>query len=384
MRNMVIHDVAFPAFVAEICMKLEEAGYKAYAVGGCVRDMLMGRTPGDYDVTTSALPEEMQRIFSHTVPIGIAHGTVTVILDGGQAEVTTFRLDGAYTDKRRPDSVTFVSDIETDLARRDFTVNAMAISPSYGFCDPFGGREDIKNKTLRAVGNPAKRFSEDALRILRLYRFAAQLSFNIEPLTAKAAAEKAESLCAVSAERIFAELTKLFMCASAAELKMAMPALSLLLKEASLREETFLRVATCPSLPAKWALLCGENTGGVLRRLRAGRALISAAEELAAYKKGKEILWDVACLRHATPSDLFAYMGDAHAAEKWQEQIKRGMPRGLSDLAVTGKDAEEAGFSGREIGRALERVFMYVIENPGKNNKESLREVLRWIRKQEN
>ncbi len=383
MKSMENKSVTLPVFITEICAQLEEAGYASYAVGGCVRDILMGRTPGDYDVTTAASPEEIQRIFPHSVPTGLAHGTVTVLKKEGKAEVTTFRQDGQYSDKRRPDSVTFVSDIETDLARRDFTVNAMAFSSRRGFCDPFGGQEDVQNKCLRAVGDPRVRFSEDALRILRLYRFSAQLSFSIEQGTAKAAAEKAESLSCISAERVFSEITKLLRFGTAAYLTMAEPALRVTVPEADLSEETLEKVAKCASEPAKWALLCGENVGNTLRRLHASRTLFMAAEELAAYKKGKEILWDTAKLRHATPFDLFAYTGDRAAEEKWKMQVRAGMPQSLGTLAVTGRDAEEIGFSGKEIGKALERVFMYVIENPGNNKKETLKEVLRWIYRQE-
>lgn len=383
MKSMENKHIELPPFVEEICLHLENAGYEAFAVGGCVRDILMGRAPGDYDVATAAPPEEIQRIFLHTVPTGIAHGTVTVLTENGQAEVTTFRTDGKYSDKRRPDSVTFVSDIKTDLARRDFTVNAMAYSPGRGFYDPFGGSEDIKKKCLRAVGVPVVRFSEDALRILRLYRFSAQLSFEIEPGTAKAALEKAELLSFVSAERIFTEISKLLHFGNATQLKMATPAIRVTLPEADLSDETLCKVENCAFEASKWAILCGKQTENALRRLKASRALILKAAELAAYEKGKEILWDTARLRYAAPEELFAYTGDSTSEEKWKRQVAAGLPQSLGALSVTGQDAEEAGFSGKEIGRALERVFMYVIQNPGNNKKETLKEVLRWMRKQE-
>ena len=162
----------------KILETLNGKGYEAYIVGGCVRDMIMGRKPGDWDITTSARPEETKKCFKRTFDTGIKHGTITVLLDGGSYEVTTYRIEGEYTDCRHPDEVVFTRDIHEDLLRRDFTMNAIAYHPREGFIDPFGGRDDIEKKTIRGVGFPDERFREDALRMLRAVRFAAQLGFS--------------------------------------------------------------------------------------------------------------------------------------------------------------------------------------------------------------
>lgn len=207
-----------PNAVLEALTRLNARGYEAYLVGGCVRDLWMGRTPQDYDLTTSALPEETEAVFSEcrVVETGIRHGTVTVLIGGMALEITTFRTDGVYSDGRHPDGVSFTRSLTEDLQRRDFTVNAIAWSPDSGWRDPFGGREDIGKGILRCVGDPAARFSEDALRILRLVRFSSTLGFDADPETERAALELRHRLNLVSAERIYAELTKL-LCGPYAE-----------------------------------------------------------------------------------------------------------------------------------------------------------------------
>ena len=200
-----------PTYVMDALSRLETAGFAAYAVGGCVRDQLMGRTPGDYDVTTAALPEQTAAVFAgeRVIGTGMKHGTVTVLLDGHPLEITTFRVDGAYSDARHPDAVTFTRSLREDLARRDFTVNAIAWRPSEGLVDPFGGEADVRSGVLRCVGDADARFREDALRILRCLRFSAVLGFRIEPETAAAARANRALLRAVSAERVAEELRKL-------------------------------------------------------------------------------------------------------------------------------------------------------------------------------
>lgn len=197
-----------PPPVLTCCRTLREAGYAAHPVGGCVRDLLLGRVPGDWDVTTSAVPEQVQVLFSHTIPTGIKHGTITVVEDGMTIEVTTFRTEHGYGDSRHPDLVSFDTDLNGDLARRDFTVNAMALGENMEIIDPFGGQSDLGKKLVRAVGDPNVRFSEDALRILRGIRFAAQLGFHIEAETENAMATCAHLVENVSAERIKAEVEK--------------------------------------------------------------------------------------------------------------------------------------------------------------------------------
>ncbi len=194
---------------------LEQAGYRAYAVGGCVRDACMGRAYADIDLCTSALPRQTEAVLAAAgiryIETGLQHGTVAAFLNGKTYEITTFRTDGSYTDSRHPDGVTFVPQVETDLARRDFTVNAMAYHPAQGLVDPFGGQADIKAKCLRCVGEPRRRFTEDALRILRALRFASVLGFTLEDETEKAVFALKERLLLVSAERIFIELKKLLL-----------------------------------------------------------------------------------------------------------------------------------------------------------------------------
>lgn len=190
---------------------LQSAGFEAYAVGGCVRDSLLGKTPNDWDITTSAKPEDMKSVFInfHCIDTGIKHGTVTVVIDGEPLEITTFRLDGEYEDNRHPKSVTFTSNLGADLGRRDFTVNAMAYSKMTGTVDLFGGQNDLKNKIIRCVGDPDRRFNEDALRILRALRFASALDFEIEEKTAQSLLKNRALLGNISEERIAKELLKL-------------------------------------------------------------------------------------------------------------------------------------------------------------------------------
>ena len=200
-----------PEPVAWLLAQLSAAGHAAYVVGGCVRDSLLGRTPGDWDVCTSALPDETRAVFAghKLILTGLKHGTVTVVLQGRPYEITTFRVEGGYTDHRHPDAVRFVPRVEDDLARRDFTVNAMAWNPDTGLVDCFGGRADLAAGVIRCVGQPDARFAEDALRILRAVRFAAQLDLAVDPDTAAAAERLRDTVQNVSAERIFAELDRL-------------------------------------------------------------------------------------------------------------------------------------------------------------------------------
>ncbi len=200
-----------PAGAEFVLERLNQRGYQAYAVGGCVRDTLLGRAPKDWDVCTNALPHEMQQVFAdcHVIETGLKHGTLTVMYDHEPFEVTTFRVDGEYTDHRHPDEVVFVSDVREDLSRRDFTVNAMAWNPSTGLVDAFGGREDLQKRLIRCVGDPRERFDVDALRIMRALRFASVYGFDIAPETDAAIREMKAALRDVAAERIRVELAKL-------------------------------------------------------------------------------------------------------------------------------------------------------------------------------
>lgn len=201
--------INIPQKAEQILRTLNEAGYEAYVVGGCVRDSILDRVPGDWDITTSALPEQVKELFHRTVDTGIQHGTVTVMMGKEGFEVTTYRVDGEYHDGRHPDAVTFTRSLEEDLKRRDFTINAMAYHPEHGLVDLFGGMEDINRKIIRCVGDPVERFTEDALRMLRAVRFSAQLGFTVEENTKAALTKMSGNLEHVSAERIQTELVKL-------------------------------------------------------------------------------------------------------------------------------------------------------------------------------
>lgn len=208
-KSLPILDAKLPRPVMQVLETLQENGFQAYIVGGALRDLLMNKTPHDYDIATDAFPKTVMKLFRHTIPTGIKHGTVLVIEEGMPIEVTTFRKEGAYKDHRHPDQVEFVKDILEDLKRRDFTINAMAWNPKEGLIDPFGGYADILNKKIRAVGNPDLRFEEDALRMIRAWRFAAKLGFEIEEETGKALKKNERLIDTVAAERIRKELEEI-------------------------------------------------------------------------------------------------------------------------------------------------------------------------------
>ena len=270
---------------AELLDTLHRAGYAAYVVGGCVRDSLLGLTPHDWDLCTSALPQQGMELFGaeKCIPTGLQHGTVTVKQGGGLYEITTFRTEGTYTDGRHPDEVHFVPDVREDLARRDFTINAMAYNAKEGLVDPFGGQADLQSGILRAVGVPHQRFTEDALRILRLYRFAARFGFSIDPPTAQAAQELCAHLDCVSVERIEEELAKL-LSAPAPAAYLDEKILGVVLPELSPEALAAAKpvVDVCPAgeqaLPVRLAALLlslGEDgTRRTLRRLRCSNACI--------------------------------------------------------------------------------------------------------------
>jgi len=279
---------------------LHAAGYAAYAVGGCVRDSLLGRTAHDWDLCTSALPQQVMKLFGteQCIPTGLQHGTVTIKYGGQLYETTTFRTEGSYTDGRHPDAVQFVPDVREDLARRDFTINAMAYNEAEGLVDPFGGQKDLQNGMLRAVGEPQQRFTEDALRILRLYRFAARFGFALDAATARAARQLAPHLDCISAERIQEELAKLLAAPQpGAYLEPAV--LAVVLPELTPESLTAAKpvVDACPAgeenLPVRWAALLGAlgeaDTRRVLKRLRCSNACIEETAVLVRETAGKGV-----------------------------------------------------------------------------------------------
>ena len=284
---------------AELLDTLHRAGYAAYVVGGCVRDSLLGLTPHDWDLCTSALPQQGMELFGEEkcIPTGLQHGTVTVKQGGGLYEITTFRTEGTYTDGRHPDEVHFVPDVREDLARRDFTINAMAYNAKEGLVDPFGGQADLQSGVLRAVGVPHQRFTEDALRILRLYRFAARFGFAIDPPTAQAAQELCAHLDCVSVERIEEELAKL-LSAPAPAAYLDEKILGVVLPELSPEALAAAKpvVDACPAgeraLPVRLAALLlslGEDgTRRTLRRLRCSNACIEETAVLVREARGRD------------------------------------------------------------------------------------------------
>ena len=284
---------------AELLDTLHRAGYAAYVVGGCVRDSLLGLTPHDWDLCTSALPQQGMELFGEEkcIPTGLQHGTVTVKQGGGLYEITTFRTEGTYTDGRHPDEVHFVPDVREDLARRDFTINAMAYNAKEGLIDPFGGQDDLQSGILRAVGVPHQRFTEDALRILRLYRFAARFGFAIDPPTAQAAQELCAHLDCVAVERIEEELAKLLSAPAPAaylDKKILLVILPELSPEALAAAKPV--VDACPAgaenLPIRLAALLlslGEDgTRRTLRRLRCSNACIEETAVLVREARGRD------------------------------------------------------------------------------------------------
>ena len=319
---------------------LHAAGYAAYAVGGCVRDSLLGRTAHDWDLCTSALPQQVMELFGteQCIPTGLQHGTVTIKYGGQLYETTTFRTEGSYTDGRHPDAVQFVPDVREDLARRDFTINAMAYNEAEGLVDPFGGQKDLQNGLLRAVGEPQQRFTEDALRILRLYRFAARFGFALDVATARAARQLAPHLDCISAERIQEELAKLLAAPQpGAYLEPAV--LAVVLPELTPENLTAAKsvVDACPAgeenLPVRWAALLGAlgetDTRRVLKRLRCSNACIEetavlvreAAEQgvcgsfLLGHESGHSIARPTACGSRVPPQRTVLGETPAHAGE---------------------------------------------------------------------
>ena len=282
---------------AELLDTLHRAGYAAYVVGGCVRDSLLGLTPHDWDLCTSALPQQVMELFGaqRCIPTGLQHGTVTVKQSGALYEITTFRTEGTYTDGRHPDEVHFVPDVREDLARRDLTINAMAYNEKEGLVDPFGGQADLQSGIVRAVGVPRQRFTEDALRILRLYRFAARFGFAIDPPTAQAAQELCAHLDCVSVGRIEEELAKL-LSAPAPAAYLNEKILSVVLPELSPEALAAAKpvVDACPAgaenLPVRLAaLLLSLGEDGIrrtLKRLRCSNALIEEAAVLVREARG--------------------------------------------------------------------------------------------------
>ena len=385
---------------AELLDTLHRAGYAAYVVGGCVRDSLLGLTPHDWDLCTSALPQQGMELFGEEkcIPTGLQHGTVTVKQGGGLYEITTFRTEGTYTDGRHPDEVHFVPDVQEDLARRDFTINAMAYNAKEGLVDPFGGQADLQSGILRAVGVPHQRFTEDALRILRLYRFAARFGFSIDPPTAQAAQELYAHLDCVSVERIEEELAKL-LSAPAPAAYLDEKILGVVLPELSPEALAAAKpvVDACPAgeraLPVRLAALLlslGEDgTRRTLRRLRCSNACIEETAVLVReVVSGVPVSLNIHARRLLGKYNLctvqrLAALGTAlqpeHAADfaALSELAERldadGVCCRISQLAVNGRDLMAAGVpAGPGIRKVLEALLDGVIREEYPNERQAL------------
>ena len=383
---------------------LHAAGYAAYAVGGCVRDSLLGRTAHDWDLCTSALPQQVMELFGteQCIPTGLQHGTVTIKYGGQLYETTTFRTEGSYTDGRHPDAVQFVPDVREDLARRDFTINAMAYNAAEGLVDPFGGQKDLQNGLLRAVGEPQQRFTEDALRILRLYRFAARFGFTLDAATARAARQLAPHLDCISAERIQEELAKLLVAPQpGAYLEPAVLAVVLPELTPAALEAAKPVVDACPAgtedLPVRWAALLmslGEDgTRKALKRLRCSNACIEQTAVLVretSAAPGQDAAPDTAIrIRkllgrydlHTVQrlAALGAAMEPERAADfaalsELAEQLDAdGVCCRVSQLAVNGRDLMAAGVpAGPGIRKVLEALLDGVIREEYPNERQAL------------
>jgi tRNA nucleotidyltransferase (CCA-adding enzyme) len=391
--------IQVPEAAGKIIEQLNTNGFEAYVVGGCVRDSLLFRTPEDWDITTSAKPEQVKEIFPRTVDTGIQHGTVTVLMDGGTYEVTTYRIDGEYEDGRHPKSVEFTGNLVEDLKRRDFTINAMAYSDREGLVDAFDGRQDLEEKIIRCVGNAKDRFTEDALRILRAIRFSAQLGFDIEEETRKAIAVIAPNMEKVSKERIQVELTKLLLSNNpermgavydndiapyisehfhAAGRKMGKTQmLKLLPAEKHMRWSGFLRSEE------------PEEAVIILRELKMDNDTINQVktlvtlwnQEIPAQKPAirkimsglsPELFEDLLCFQKIFCQK--SYEETLKQVEQYSEEIiKDGDCIRLKDMAVTGRELIQAGRKpGPGIGAVLDVLFEEVLKNPECNQREYL------------
>lgn len=396
----------YPSAVGTVLRRLADAGFAAYIVGGALRDMLLGREAHDFDVATSALPEETAQVFSdlHVIKTGLQHGTVTVVSEGMPVEVTTFRIDGEYCDARHPTGVTFTRCIEEDLRRRDFTVNAMAYNDETGLVDLYGGRDDLDAGVIRAVGDAQTRFSEDALRILRAFRFMAKLGFVIDEETLEAAVACRDGLLRISAERITAELIGVFEGAH------AVPALCSMVENGIFDAITpdwnapsfgFSNVSDLPTaFELRFAYFvrnCPDKGEGLMRRLRLSSkqsARIRSLLSLRAFHfedcgEGQIRRLVAAAGQYADDLTPLLAVGDffslsaaasANAIRAVEKILRRGDCLTVSALAINGRALAELGFRGKEIGAVLEKLLAAVLEDPAKNEKERLLTMARLIK----
>lgn len=400
---MTAETISFPLDpgAAALLTRLHAAGHAAYAVGGCVRDSLLGQTPHDWDLCTSATPEQVLELFgeAHCIPTGLQHGTVTVKHGGELYEITTFRTEGAYSDGRHPDHVAFVPDVKEDLARRDFTINAMAYNAEEGLIDPFGGQNDLAVGIVRAVGEPQRRFEEDALRILRLYRFAARFGFAIDPATGQAARALCRHLDCVSEERIAEELSRL-LAAPAPGAYLEAEVLAVIFPEldaAELPESRRILDALEPGMehvPVRLAaLLCPLGEAGAraaLKRLKCSNALTGTVatlvREAAAEMPGAALTltarrflsrYDLATITDLTALCSARHPEQAEAFAALQQEAARLVETNaccrINQLAVNGRDLMDAGIRpGPGLRRVLDALLEQVLTGQLPNEKAAL------------
>ena len=400
--------INMPKDVAHIIWILEKNGHEAFAVGGWVRDAIMGREPHDWDITTSANPEQVKALFKRTIDTGIQHGTVTVMMNSTGYEVTTYRIDGTYTDGRHPEQVTFTSNLVEDLKRRDFTINAMAYNDRVGVVDQFGGIDDLRHKIIRCVGKATERFTEDALRILRAIRFSAQLGFSIEDNTAKAIVALGSNLTKISKERIQTELDKLitsrhpdrfelidmyglnpYIFEGATNLNRQNPNLYKNISHTMnmLPDDHYLRTAAL--------LIYEEQPKTVLKKLKLDNNTIDICGKLCSLKDiilptdkpslrriivkyGRDIFdnYTFTFIEALIKADIYKHMTiiGLHTVQSiYQDIIDNKDCISLKDMQLTGSDLMTMGIpQGKELGIILNRLFERVLDDPSLNNRETL------------
>lgn len=399
--------INMPKDVKYIINTLEKNGYEAYAVGGCVRDAIIGKEPNDWDITTNATPMQVKKLFKHTIDTGIQHGTVTIMIHKVGYEVTTYRIDGKYADGRHPDKVEFTVSLKEDLKRRDFTINAMAYNDTKGIIDLFGGIEDLKEGIVKCVGNPYNRFDEDALRILRAFRFAAVLNFEVEEKTKKAAGDLAENLNKISKERIRTELDKLLMSDTPEKLMEARKCG--LLKYILSEVEDDINIELVKAMPKnnymKWAALLyhreEEEVSKILKKLKFDNKTVNICKRIVGYSKDFRNIYkeNVRVAAHEVGVDIFdkflefskvcinlqdwkggEYPDNSDYINNIEHLYKKVIDDGdclsLKELAVKGGDLMEIGVpKGAKLGEILNILLYKVLDNPKYNNREKLLEI---------
>ena len=381
-----------PKYVRAVLTALQSRGHLACLVGGCVRDMLMGVHPHDWDVCTSALPEQVTEIFPHSLPIGARHGTVTVLVDKRKVEVTTFRSDGGYSDHRHPDEVSHVGDLTTDLSRRDFTMNAIALPPDGLVVDPFGGVRDIERRLIRSVGDPDRRFEEDALRMFRALRFSAKLGFAIEEETAAAIRRQAPLAAGLSPERVRDEVEKLLLSPRPERMDELIAAglLDAYLLRRLPDYATLYRLNAAPRKALfRWAVLCEllEEQGCIraaedfLLRLRLDSRTIRCCSDGAAILRlptpARPVEWKRQLNRYGVEAVICAARcrdalqgGGSYRALR--AVLNSGECFSMKHLAVTGDDLLALGLRGPALGAMLQFLLDYVMEFPDNSRRELL------------